>query len=87
MNRLRSRQRAGRPVQVLHHLAAVLSLANQMAAGTGVVERRRRQRLAMAQRLLDPLPKPLRSSQEGEWFWSLLRWGGCGLLVSWLLQR
>jgi hypothetical protein len=50
--------------------------------------RRRRQRLALAQRLLDPLPEWLGSSRrDGEIFWQGLRWGGLGLLLAWLLQR
>jgi hypothetical protein len=53
-----------------------------------VAERRRRQRLELAQRLLDPLPEALQpASRLGERFWSGLRWGGLGLLVAWLLRR
>jgi len=50
--------------------------------------RRRRQRLALAQRLLDPLPPGLQSGGGGAArFWRVLRWGGLGLMVAWLLRR
>jgi hypothetical protein len=52
-----------------------------------VTLRRRRQKLELAQRLLDPLPTALLpSSRHGERFWSALRWGGLGLLLAWLLR-
>jgi hypothetical protein len=52
-----------------------------------VTLRRRRQKLELAQRLLDPLPDALLpSSRHGERFWSALRWGGLGLLLAWLLR-
>lgn len=76
-----------RPAGLLHHLAAVLTLPGQANAASGVAGRRQRQRLAMAQRLLDPLPVGLRASQGGERFWCILRWGGAGMLLAWLLQR
>jgi len=54
--------------------------------GSGLGERRRLQQLAIAQRLLDPLPEglqpPERSSDQ---FWQMLRWGGLGLLLARLL--
>lgn len=71
----------------LHQLAAVLALPNQAARASGVTARRLRQRLALAQRLLDPLPQGLRAGPEGERFWLILRWGGAGMLLAWLLQR
>ncbi|MCP9899136.1 hypothetical protein KBZ12_01300 [Cyanobium sp. Cruz CV13-4-11] len=74
---------------LLHHLAAVLSIAGRpgAVAPTGVTLRRRRQKLVLAQRLLDPLPDALLpSSRHGERFWSALRWGGLGLLLAWLLR-
>ncbi|MEB3234329.1 MAG: hypothetical protein VKM98_02780 [Cyanobacteriota bacterium] len=80
----RGRQRSD---GLLHHLAAVLTLPVQARRGSGVGARRQRQRLAMAQRLLDPLPMGLRASAEGEGFWRLLRWGGAGMWLAWLLQR
>lgn len=44
--------------------------------------------MALAQRVLDPLPQPLRT---GTWhdtaLWSALRWGGLGLLLALWLKR
>jgi hypothetical protein len=75
---------------VLHHLAAVLNLAGRRVpeAESGAPLRRRRQRLSLAQRLLDPLPTGLRSpDQGGKHFWRAIRWGGPGLLLAWWLLR
>lgn len=76
---------------VLHPLAAVLALAQrqQPALETGgTAQRRQSQRLALAQRLLDPLPAALVSPAAArERFWVALRWGGLGLIVARLLQR
>ena len=83
------RPRRSPPPGLLHHLAAVLSIAGRpkAVAPTGVTLRRRRQKLELAQRLLDPLPDALLpSSRHGERFWSALRWGGLGLLLAWLLR-
>ncbi len=88
MSRLQ-RPRRSPPPGLLHHLAAVLSIAGRpgAVAPTGVTLRRRRQKLELAQRLLDPLPAGLLpSSRHGERFWSALRWGGLGLLLAWLLR-
>jgi hypothetical protein len=88
MSRLQ-RPRRSPPPGLLHHLAAVLSIAGRpgAVAPTGVTLRRRRQKLVLAQRLLDPLPDALLpSSRHGERFWSALRWGGLGLLLAWLLR-
>jgi hypothetical protein len=82
------RQRGG--TGVLHHLAAVLNLAGRQlpASEAGAPMRRRRQRLALAQRLLDPLPPGLHPQGGGvERFWRIVRWGGLGLLAAWLLRR
>ena len=79
--------RTQRPHALLHHLAALLSLPAQAERTSGVAGRRQRQRLALAQRLLDPLPQGLRSTGDGEGFWRLVRWGGAGALVAWLLQH
>jgi hypothetical protein len=89
MSRSRPRRRPD-PDGLLHHLAAVLSLAGRKGAvgPSGLASRRRRQRLELAQRLLDPLPEALLpASRNGERFWSAMRWGGFGLLVAWLLRR
>jgi hypothetical protein len=93
MNR-RTRRRAGRPTRLLHHLEALLTLAgprqgpHPAGASDQASERRRLQRLSLAQRLLDPLPDGLRApDQAAEIFWRALRWGGGGLLLGWILQR
>ncbi len=50
--------------------------------------RRLRQRLELGQRLLDPLPAPLRTSHwHEEVLWKALRWGGAGMLLAWWLLR
>jgi len=88
MSRLQRPLRSPSP-GLLHHLAAVLSIAGRpgAVAPTGVTLRRRRQKLVLAQRLLDPLPDTLLpSSRHGDRFWSALRWGGLGLLLAWLLR-
>jgi len=87
------RRRPGRPqgrapaspglieaIAVLHGLAA-------SRPGSGMAERRRLQRLSLAQRLLDPLPPALLLPEaRRERFWQLLRWGGVGLLLARLLS-
>ena len=76
-----------RPVGVLHHLDGLLTLASLASHSSGAPGRRQRQRLALAQRLLDPLPvelaRPLRIETV---FWRLLRWGTLGLLLAWWLR-
>jgi hypothetical protein len=81
--------------RLLHHLQALLALATPLARASkskgGPVaraDRRRRQHLALSQRLLDPLPDPLRASgQQANRFWNALRWGGCGMVLAQLLGR
>lgn len=78
-----------RPAGVLHCLAALLALVQRPPAPehSGTAQRRQGQRLALAQRLLDPLPSALVSpAASRERFWRVLRWGGLGLLVARLLQ-
>lgn len=92
MDRPRQRLRGASQTRVvvpgmLHHLGALLSLPVQARLASGVSGRRQRQRLALAQRLLDPLPPALRAGGGGEWFWRPLRWGSVGLLLAWWLQR
>jgi hypothetical protein len=81
--------------RLLHHLQALLALATPLARASkskgGPVaraDRRRRQHLALSQRLLDPLPEPLRASGlQANRFWNALRWGGCGMVLAQLLGR
>lgn len=91
-------RRLGRPEpapRLLHHLQALLALAGRPAAPSpsgdqppGRSERRRRQHLALSQRLLDSLPEALRSKdQGGDRFWTVLRWGGCGMVLAQWLGR
>lgn len=87
------RRSVGRPPRLLHHIDAVLTLCGPrhgLHPGRGsqqTRERRRRQRLSLVQRLLDPLPRELRGPGDGsERFWRAMRWGGGGLLLAWLLQ-
>ena len=78
---------------ILHHLAALLTLASQpwgsaKADNLGRQQRRQRQHLALAQRLLDPLPVSLRAGGHGaELFWRGVRFGGAGVLLAWWLMR
>lgn len=78
---------------VLHHLGAILTLASRPrsapeADNPGRQQRRQRQHLALAQRLLDPLPVSLRASGGGaELFWRAVRFGGGGVVLAWLLMR
>ena len=88
------RRSSTRGDRLLHHLGAVLSLAGQGRTAKPMpgrqassTQRRRRQRLSIAQRLLDPLPAALRPADRGaERFWEALRWGGVGILLAWWLS-
>lgn len=80
------------PLRWLHGLGVVLGQVSRVdrlsADDTGVAARRLRQRMATAQRLLDPLPKALRSQGwADEALWTALRWGGAGLLLAVWLHR
>lgn len=75
----------------MHPLEDLLALAqapdNSQDNG-GSAQRRQKQRLALAQRLLDPLPTGLANPEAAsERFWTVLRWGGLGLILARLLQR
>lgn len=76
---------------LLHPLEDLLALAQRPANAQesgGSAQRRQKQRLALAQRLLDPLPPGLVSPEAAsERFWTVLRWGGLGLILARLLQR
>ena len=81
--------------RLLHHLQALLALAGRPAPPAPSddqpprrAERRRRQHLALSQRLLNPLPEALRSKDQGaDRFWTVLRWGGCGMVLAQFLGR
>ena len=80
------------PIRWLHQLAnlmAQVSRAERISSGDESLQARRlRQRMALAQRVLDPLPVPLRPSLWSETaLWSGLRWGGVGLLLALWLKR
>ena len=69
-------------------LDALYAQASLARRSSGVQQRRERQRLAMAQRLLDPLPPELAQPLRLELlFWRGLRWGTVGLLLAWVLRR
>lgn len=76
-----------RPVRVLHLLGGLFTQASLARRSSGVAGRRQGQRLALSQRLLDPLPSELAPADRGsQMFWRGLRWGGLGLLLAWLLR-
>ncbi|MFY8148066.1 MAG: hypothetical protein ACOVNL_02475 [Prochlorococcaceae cyanobacterium] len=81
--------RRARPLGALHQLASLLILANTAPEpqASSARQRRQRQRVALAQRLLDPLPKGLRQNQPGQRFWTALRGVGGGLILAWWLRR
>ena len=85
-----SPSRRQRGAGVLHPMASVLNLAARRlpAAESSAPMRRRRQRLALVQRLLDPLPAGLLPPDaQAERFWRIVRWGGLGVLLAWGLRR
>jgi hypothetical protein len=76
---------------LLHPLEDLLALSQAPQAGqetsSSSAQRRQRQRLALAQRLLDPLPTALVAPEAaGDRFWTVLRWGGLGLILARVLQ-
>ena len=80
------------PIRWLHQLAnlmAQVSRAERISSGDESLQARRlRQRMALAQRLLDPLPAPLRPTTWQETsIWTALRWGGLGLVLALWLKR
>ena len=76
------------PVRLLHLLDGLLTQASLARRSTGVGQRRQRQRLALTQRLLDPLPKELAPANHAErLFWRGLRWGTGGFLIAWWLHH
>ena len=76
-----------KPIRLLHLLDGLLAQGALSAQGSGVLQRRQRQRLALTQRLLDPLPLQLTRPNRSEvLFWRGLRWGTAGLLLAWWLR-
>lgn len=80
------------PIRWLHQLAnllATVSAAERLdPQDESLHARRLRQRLAAAQRLLDPLPAPLQATAWSERaVWQFLRWGGLGALLAVVLKR
>ncbi len=75
---------------LLHPLEDLLALSQRPKASQesgSSAQRRQRQRLALAQRLLDPLPTALMAPEAAaDRFWTILRWGGLGLILARLLQ-
>ena len=77
-----------KPIRLLHLLDGLLAQGALSVQGSGVVPRRQRQRLALTQRLLDPLPRQLTQPNRNEMlFWRGLRWGTAGLLLAWWLKN
>jgi hypothetical protein len=75
------------PVRLLHLLDGLFTQAALARRSSGVGRRRQQQRLALTQRLLDPLPPELvASGRDGERFWRGLRWATLGLVLAWLLR-
>jgi hypothetical protein len=76
---------------LLHPLEDLLALSQRPVAdqaNRGSLQRRQSQRLDLAQRLLDPLPPGLVPAEAAaDRFWTILRWGGLGLILARLLQR
>ena len=80
------------PIRWLHQLAGLMaevSRAERLGAGdSSLTSRRLRQRMLLAQRLFDPLPKPLRANRwPEEVVWTALRWGGPALVLALWLHR
>jgi hypothetical protein len=81
------RSPAQRPVRLLHLLDALVTPWLDPERSSGLRQRRLRQRQALAQRLLDPLPPALAAPLAADaLFWRALRWGGLGLLLALLLR-
>ena len=77
-----------KPIRLLHLLDGLLAQGALSSQGSGAVQRRQRQRLALTQRLLDPLPRQLAPPNRNEMmFWRALRWGTAGLLLAWWMKN
>jgi hypothetical protein len=80
--------RRAQPIRLLHLLEGLLVQGVLSARGSGVVQRRQRQRQALTRRLLDPLPPQLVPPNRSDvMFWRGLRWGTAGLLLAWWLKN
>lgn len=76
------------PIRLLHLMDGLFTQAALTRQSSGVIQRRQRQRLALTQRLLDPLPEPLVIPHRADvLFWRGLRWATIGMLLAWLLKR
>lgn len=80
------------PIRWLHQLAGLMAQISRaerlQAADQSLQARRLRQRMALAQRVLDPLPQPLQSQGRAEQvLWTALRWGGLGMALALWLKR
>ena len=76
------------PPGLFHRLDGLLTQISLADRSSGVGQRRHRQRLALSQRLLDPLPKELDPSRRIDvLFWRGLRWGTAGFLLAWWLHH
>ena len=80
------------PIRWLHRLSGLMAQVSRAErldpADDSLQARRLRQRLSMAQRLLDPLPAPLQPDHwRQRWLWTALRWGGASLALSLWLRR
>ncbi len=78
-----SKRQRHQPVRLLHRLEGLFLQASLTSRSSGVQQRRERQRLALAQRLLDPLPPELtQPGRSNLLFWRCLRWGTLGMLIT-----
>jgi hypothetical protein len=80
------------PIRWLHQLAGLMAQVSSaerlQARDDSLAARRLRQRMALAQRLLDPLPRPLRQQSWRErTLWTALRWGGPAMVLALWLRR
>lgn len=84
-----SSRQAGGWLHSLSRMLAVAARAERLKPDDNSSGARRlRQRLELGQRLLDPLPKALRTSNwPEEVVWKALRWGGAGMLLALWLKR